>query len=94
VILYRVLLGIDAAIVGVLLYFFLAGLAEGTVTSFNMALWLGLLIGVAAVLAGGIVLRVTKLRRLANVLLLVLAIPGVLIAVLLLAFIVLHPDMH
>ena len=49
--LFRILCGIDGAI-GLLVFgFFLAGLADGSVSSFNIGLWMGLLAGLAGVTA-------------------------------------------
>jgi multisubunit Na+/H+ antiporter MnhF subunit len=44
--LVRTLLGIDLLVALVVLYFFVIGLADGSVSSFNMSLWLGLLAAV------------------------------------------------
>lgn len=44
--------GIDAVTALVFVYFFFAGLADGTVSSFNILLWL-LILGIAALVVGG-----------------------------------------
>ena len=46
--LVRTLLGIGLLVAIVVVYFFVVGLADGSVSSFNMSLWLGLLAAVAA----------------------------------------------
>ena len=51
--LVRTLLGIDLLVALVVVYFLAAGLADGSVSSFNMSLWLGLLAAVAAAVGGG-----------------------------------------
>ena len=51
--LVRTLLGIDVSVGLVVVYFFIIGLADGSVSSFNMSLWLGLLAVVVAVVGGG-----------------------------------------
>ena len=46
---YRILWGIDLLIALIAIAFFGIGVADGSVSSFNIALWLGLLAGIAAV---------------------------------------------
>jgi len=73
---YRVLWWFDALIAAVFLYFFFIGLADGSVSSFNMGLWLFTLAALAAVLAGSHALKASAHPKAAVSLLLVLAIPG------------------
>jgi hypothetical protein len=73
--LYRVLLGIDLAAAAVAVFFFLWGVSDGTVSSFNIGIWTMLLGGIAAILAGGIALRRSGRTGAANLLLLLLAVP-------------------
>ena len=47
---FKILLGIDVAVAVVVLYFFEVGLNDGSISSFNMYLWLEMLSCVAAVL--------------------------------------------
>jgi hypothetical protein len=75
---FRVLLAVDAAIALVIAYFFLAGLADGSVSSFNIGLWLVILFGTGAILIGGYLLRAAGHAWLANIVLAVLAVPGLL----------------
>ncbi len=88
---FGILFAIDAAVALVFLYFFLIGLADGSVSSFNIALWLAILAGLAAVLIGGPALGAHGHRAAAYALLLVLAIPGFLGGLFLLAVIILQP---
>jgi hypothetical protein len=88
----RVLLAIDAAAAAVILYFFVIGLADGSVSSFNGALWAATLASVAAILGGGALLNAKGQRGLAIVLLLVLAIPAALFGLFVLAMIVAQPN--
>ena len=74
-----------------LAFFFLWGLSDGTVSSFNILLWLAILGGVSAVLVGGTWLRARGLARLANGVLLVLAIPAALFALFFLVLIIAQP---
>jgi hypothetical protein len=78
--LFKALFTIDMLIAGIVVYFFFAGLADGSVSSFNMTLWLAILGGLAAILATGYGLRSAGRSALASLVLLVLAIPGVLYA--------------
>jgi hypothetical protein len=87
-ILYRVLFGIDALAFATAVFFFLWGLSDGTVSSFNAGIWALLLLGVTAVPAGGLALRKAGRTALANLLLLALAGPVFLAALMLLMFLV------
>jgi hypothetical protein len=72
---YRILLGLDIIAVGIAVFFFFLGMADGTVSDFNIELWIGLLLGIAAVLGVGIALRRAAWPILANIVLAVLAVP-------------------
>ena len=73
---FRLLWGIDAIVALVVLSFFFVGLADGSVSSFNVGLWLVILGGVGGVLLGGLGLRSAGRVRAATGLLLVLALPA------------------
>ena len=85
------LLGIDGAIATIVIFFFFAGLGDGSVSSFNIVLWLVILSGLAAVLGGGLLLRSKGHLHLARVVLLILAIPGLLFGLFILGAIILQP---
>jgi hypothetical protein len=87
----RILLAIDIAVAMVILYFFFIGLADGTVSSFNAGLWLTILVALAAILGGGAALNASGRRGAAIAVLLILAIPGFLYGLFVLALIVLQP---
>jgi len=55
--LFNILLGIDALVCIVVLYFYLVGMADGSVSSRNMGLWVIILFALAAVMFGSIWLR-------------------------------------
>ena len=74
--LYRSLLGIDAVALGIAVYFFLWGLSDGTVSSFNIGTWLMLLVPLMAIVWGGIALRRAGRMGAAKVLLALLAVPS------------------
>lgn len=75
----------------VVVYFFVIGLADGSVSSFNMSLWLGLLAAVAAAVGGGWVLNANGRRGLAITLLSILALPGVIYALFVLLIMIAQP---
>lgn len=91
-VLYRLLLGIDALVAAVVVYFLLEGLADGSVSSFNMGLWMATLGALAAILGGGLALNANGRRGLAVALLAVLAAPGLLYGLFVLALIALQPN--
>ena len=71
---FRVLLGLDLLAAAILVYFFLVGLADGSVSDFNLDIWIALLLGVAIVFGAALLLRRNAWPKLAN---LVLAVPAV-----------------
>jgi hypothetical protein len=89
---FRILWGIDALVALVVLYFFFVGLADGSVSSFNIGLWSVVLLVLGGVLAGSVALRSAGYSGPAYAVLLILAVPAVLVAILFLAMILLAPD--
>lgn len=87
----RILLCIDALTALVVLYFFFVGLADGSVSSFNIGIWIALLGGIAAVIGLGAVLNEKGQRRAAAAVLSILALPAFLFGLFMLALIVLQP---
>jgi len=75
---FRILLGIDALAAAVVAFFFMWGLSDGSVSSFNIGIWLALVAGVCVVLAGGIILKSIGQPLAAIGLLLILAMPATL----------------
>ncbi|CAN0496004.1 unnamed protein product [Phaeothamnion confervicola] len=88
---FRILFGIDAIVAVTALYFFGIGLSDGSVSSFNILLWLAILGGIAAILGVGLRLNSLGRRGSANGVLLILALPGFLCGLLLLGMIILQP---
>src|SRR5215472_18844212 len=76
---FIILFAIDAIIALVVLGFFFWGLTDGSVSSFNILLWLVLIGAVGATLVGSLILRANGRPRIANGLLALLAWPGCLI---------------
>jgi hypothetical protein len=77
---YLVTFVIAALVAAIVVAFFLIGLADGSVSSFNITLWLGLLAVVGVVLFAGARLRSKGRTKSAIAVLLLLALPGVLYA--------------
>ena len=75
---FWLLWGFDALIVLVVLYFFFVGLADGSVSSFNMGLWLTILLVLAGVMLCSLLLRSAGRSGIAKAVLLILAVPGLL----------------
>lgn len=88
---YRLFLVIDVAVAAVVVYFFVVGLGDGTVSSRNGAMWAGLLAAVAVVPAGGMILQAKGYRGAAIALLAIMAVPGFLAGLFVLSLIVLQP---
>jgi len=94
---FWVLFGIGLAMLLVVASFFLAGLGDGSVNAFNMAIWLPLVCVPAAVLAGGVWLNATGRPGMAKMTLALLAVPAGLLGVGFLVVMVLfatHPGAH
>ena len=83
-IIFRILYVINVIAALIILYFFFIGLADGSVSSFNIELWAGILAGLVIILAGGRALKTRGNIALANALLCVLAIPSILYGIFLL----------
>jgi hypothetical protein len=82
---------IDAIIGAIAVFFFLWGLADGSVSSFNGGLWMLLLGGLAALVGGSLWLKSIGRPGLGTTLLMVLAVPGVLVGLFFLILIVANP---
>lgn len=88
---FWILWGFDAILALVVLYFFFIGLADGSVSSFNMGLWLFLLAAVAAILLGSLWLKSHGRPGLAKGVLSILAIPGFLYVLFMLVVLITKP---
>lgn len=89
--LFRVWFIVSVLAAGVALYFFLVGLQDGTVSSFNMTLWMGLLAVVLGVPAGGYALHACKHPWASIVVLSVTALPAFLYLLFILAMLIFQP---
>lgn len=88
---FWLLWGFDTIIALVVVYFFCLGLVDGSVSSFNMGLWLLMLLGVGIVVLGSLALRWRGRVRSATGLLLTLALPGLVAVLFLGAVLVTQP---
>ncbi len=89
--LFHVLWAFDAIVAAVVVLFFLWGLSDGSVSSFNMGLWLGLLAVVGAVVGGSRALHLSGHTKTATMLLLVVAAPGLAFCLFFAAVLLLQP---
>ena len=89
--LFWTLFGIDGLVAAVVLFLFFAGLGDGSVSSFNIVLWLVILAILAAILGGGWLLKSSGHPGLASGVLLLLAIPGLIYGLFILSVILLQP---
>ncbi|TMJ19313.1 MAG: osmoprotectant transporter permease [Alphaproteobacteria bacterium] len=76
-ILYPFFLVVAAIAAAVLGYFFLWGLSDGSVSSFNIGIWLALVGGAGAILGGGLYLARRGQRGAATAVLALLALPAI-----------------
>ena len=88
---FRILFCIDALAATVVVFFFFWGLSDGTVSSFNILLWLSMLGGVGIILGGGLWLKSQGFLRLACGVLLILAFPVTMIGLFYLTVIIFPP---
>jgi hypothetical protein len=63
---FRILLGIDLLAAATVVFFFVWGVSDGSVSSFNILLWLALLGGVGGIVGGGLWLNCRGQQRWAN----------------------------
>ncbi len=90
--LFRFLFAVDVLAALIVVYFFFVGLADGSVSSFNMGLWLAILAIVAAVLGAGWALNGQGHRAAANAVLAVLAAPALLYGAFVLLLVITQPN--
>ena len=77
---YRIMFALAAIVAAIAYFFFVIGVGDGTVSSFNIAMWLVLLAVVTAVLVVGRWLGTSGHPRAAVAVLSVLALPALLYA--------------
>ena len=84
---FRFLLGIDIVAAAVVVYFFIVGLADRSISLYNADLWAGLLLSIGAIIAAGITLRRNERTVMAILVLGFLAAPTLLYGVFILTVI-------
>jgi hypothetical protein len=89
--LYRLFLIAASLALAVAIYFFGIGLADGSVSSFNIVLWIALLGGLLGVTGGGWLLNTRGHRGAAVMVLAIVAVPAILAGIAILLLIVLQP---
>ena len=88
---FKILLAIDAVVALIVVYFFVIGLGDGSISAFNIQLWLAILACLVLVIGGGVLLNGKGHRRTANGLLLILATPSVVYGLFILSIVILQP---
>jgi hypothetical protein len=78
---FRILWSVDVVAALIALAFFAIGIDDGTVSSFNIMLWIALLAGLAVIVFGSNALQVKGQHGLAFILAAVLAVPALLACV-------------
>lgn len=91
-ILFWIFWGIDAIVSLVLLYFFFIGLADGSVSSFNIGLWILSLIVSIGLVAGALYLKSKEKLLIAKIFLGIEAVPAIFFFVFFLIMILSKPN--
>lgn len=89
--LFRLFLAANAAALLVALYFFVIGLGDGTVSSFNIVLWLTILAGLIAVPLCGLILKTRGYRGIAVLVLAIVAAPAIIAGIFILTMLISPP---
>lgn len=76
--LFWIFWGLDALICAIVIVFFLPGLADGSVSSFNTGIWIAIFAALIVILAGSLWLKVVEHPVFGTTLLLALGIPSIL----------------
>ena len=90
--LFWMLWGFGALICTVILVFFFLGMVNGSVSSFNIGIWIGILAALTVILGGSLWLKKLGYPVLGTILLLVLAIPGLLYGLFIFLILVTKPS--
>ena len=90
-ILFWILWVIDAIATAIILYFFVIGLADGSISSNNAIIWSALVIFTITLLVGSYILKVRNKLTAAKWLLSILVIPALLYTLFFLLIIILNP---
>lgn len=88
---FRLSFAFDVIVALIILYFFVIGLADGSVSDFNGGLWAAILVALAAILGGGFALNASGHRAAAVVTLMILAVPALLYGLFILLILITQP---
>jgi len=88
---FWVFLAIDVIALLIAAYFFFVGIGDGSVSSFNITLWLVVLAGIIAILGLGYLLRTQGKTGMANGVLAILAVPAILAGLFVLSILIAQP---
>lgn len=88
---FRLLIALNALVAAGVLFFFLWGLSDGTVSSFNGGLWLALLAVTVLSFGGGNVAYAKNNRVVSAILLSILALPGIAFLFIILVLLLTNP---
>ena len=91
---FGVLFAIDVLEASGVVYFFLWGLSDGTVSSYNMTMWLELLAACGAGLGGALWLRLKRHMAAAIAVSLILAVPAFLFVLFVAFMFIANPRMN
>ena len=83
--------GVDALTALIAVYFFFVGIADGTVSSFNIGIWTVLLLGLGGVVLGSLALRAAGREAWARALVAALAVPAFGVGLFFAVLLVTHP---
>ncbi|MBS0239813.1 MAG: osmoprotectant transporter permease [Proteobacteria bacterium] len=88
---FRVFLAVDAIALLIAAYFFFVGIGDGSISSFNVTLWLFVLAGIIAILGVGYHFRTQGQTAMANGVLAILAVPTILAGLFVLSILIAQP---
>ena len=89
--LFRISCAINAFAAAIVVYFFVVGVGDGSVSSFNIGIWIALLAVVSTVVGGSLWLHSIGRRRLALALAAAMAVPALLMGLFFLLLILSGP---
>lgn len=85
--LFKTLFSIAVVVCSIMVCFFLVGLLDGSVSSFNIGIWFSILAGLIVIVGGSWYCNLKGKPRIANAMLLAIVIPALLFGLLLLVMI-------
>ncbi len=89
---FKILWAFDAIVAAVFVYFFLVGLGDGSVSSFNIVLWMVTLGILGGVVGGSLLMRSRGRQVVGTIMLALLAVPSLLMGLFFLVLILSNPD--